>query len=157
MEKKAFMLLIGFAFTLPMVLSILAGGDAVGASNSTPGGKSTAAPAPGSPSNVLPPSIMPVVILKGSDYDMGYQYGQQAGPWMEKRKEALWAAVSSKKPEEVQQCLEAFEGYIKQYAPEAITILKGMVDGAKAAGSNVTYKDALIRSSYLEKKNNLLI
>ena len=144
MEKKALMLLIGFAFTLPMVLSILAGGDAVGASNSTPGGKSTAAPAPGSPSNVLPPSIMPVVILKGSDYDMGYQYGQQAGPWMEKRKEALWAAVSSKKPEEVQQCLEAFEGYIKQYAPEAITILKGMVDGAKAAGSNVTYKDALM-------------
>jgi len=63
---------------------------------------------------------------------------------MEKRKEALWAAVSSKKPEEVQQCLEAFEGYIKQYAPEAITILKGMVDGARATGSNVTYKDALM-------------
>jgi len=33
----------------------------------------------------LPPSIMPVVILKGSDYDMGFQYGQQAGQWMEKR------------------------------------------------------------------------
>ena len=30
---------------------------------------------------MLPPSIMPVIILKGSDYEMGLQYGQQAAPY----------------------------------------------------------------------------
>ena len=29
--------------------------------------------------DVLPPDILPVVILTGSDYEMGYQYGRQAG------------------------------------------------------------------------------
>ena len=34
--------------------------------------------------DVLPPGILPVVILSGSDYEMGYQYGQQVGPYLEK-------------------------------------------------------------------------
>ncbi len=93
---------------------------------------------------LLPPSIMPVVILKGSDFDMGFQYGQQAGQWMEKRKEAVWAAVSSKKPQEVQDCLNALEYYAKKFAPEAITIMNGMADGAKASGYNLTYNDILM-------------
>ncbi|MEE9502051.1 MAG: hypothetical protein V3V48_08255, partial [Candidatus Aminicenantaceae bacterium] len=38
--------------------------------------------------DVLPPGILPVVILSGSDYEMGYQYGQQVGPYLEKEKEA---------------------------------------------------------------------
>ena len=74
---------------------------------------------------------MPVVILKGSDYDMGFQYVQQAGQRMEKRKEAMWAAVSSTKPQEVQDCLNALEYYVKKFAPEAIIIMKGMTDGAE--------------------------
>ena len=40
---------------------------------------------------VLPPGILPVVILSGSDYEMGYQYGQQVGPYLEKEREAKWA------------------------------------------------------------------
>jgi hypothetical protein len=27
----------------------------------------------------LPPSILPIVVLRGSDYDMGFQYGEQVG------------------------------------------------------------------------------
>lgn len=48
---------------------------------------------PKSASGLLPPSIMPVVILQGSDYEMGYQYGQQAGPILVMRKEASWATA----------------------------------------------------------------
>ena len=44
---------------------------------------------PESESGPLPPSIMPVVVLQGSDYDMGYQYYQQLaqvlGPWVLER------------------------------------------------------------------------
>ena len=43
----------------------------------------------------LPPGILPVVILSGSDYEMGYQYGQQVGPYLEKEKEAKWAYFSA--------------------------------------------------------------
>ncbi|MGB7294498.1 MAG: hypothetical protein WBC70_02835, partial [Candidatus Aminicenantales bacterium] len=31
----------------------------------------------------LPPSLLPVVIIKGSDYDMGFQYGEQAGAYID--------------------------------------------------------------------------
>ncbi len=34
------------------------------------------------------PGILPVVIVSGSDYEMGYQYGQQAAPYIQKTKEA---------------------------------------------------------------------
>ncbi len=44
-----------------------------------------------SASGPLPPSIMPVIILQGTDYEMGFQYGQQAGPLLVMRKEAIWA------------------------------------------------------------------
>ena len=42
--------------------------------------------------DVLPPDIMPIVVLSGSDYEMGYQYGQQAGHLIERRKDAYWAS-----------------------------------------------------------------
>ena len=41
----------------------------------------------------LPPSILPVIILSGSDYEMGYQYGQQAAAYIEKTKESSWASA----------------------------------------------------------------
>ena len=47
--------------------------------------------------DVLPPGILPVVILSGSDYEMGFQYGQQAGPYLEKEKETREIGKRGKK------------------------------------------------------------
>jgi len=38
--------------------------------------------------DVLPPDILPVIFLSGSDYEMGYQYGQQAGNYIKINKES---------------------------------------------------------------------
>lgn len=98
-----------------------------------------------SASGVLPPSIMPVVFLQGSDYEMGFQYGQQAGPLLVMRKEAIWAAALDRHSREiVLRTLKAYQWYIKKHAPEIIEIMKGMAAGAQKAGQNLTYVDILM-------------
>ncbi|MFC1782881.1 C45 family autoproteolytic acyltransferase/hydrolase [Planctomycetota bacterium] len=94
---------------------------------------------------VLPPGILPVVILQGSDYEMGYQYGQQAGGYIEKNKEAAWAqGLESFDRAEVISTLKANQHFIKEYTPELIDQLRGMADGATAAGYEMSYTDILL-------------
>ncbi|MFC2170330.1 C45 family autoproteolytic acyltransferase/hydrolase, partial [Acidobacteriota bacterium] len=96
-------------------------------------------------SGPTPPSIMPVVFLQGSNYDMGYQYGQQAGPSLVLRKEANWALASGKRSrEEVLHMLKAYQWYIKQYAPEIIEEMEGMAAGAENSGYDISYTDVLL-------------
>ncbi len=144
MKKKVLTALIGLTITLSMVLSTVAGCTPATPTLTTRLIATQTSQTSTSTPVILPPSVMPVVILKGSDYDMGYQYGQQAGQWMEKRSEGMWAAVASKTPQDVQNCLNALEYYTKKFAPEAITIMKGMADGAKASGYKLTYNDVLM-------------
>lgn len=94
----------------------------------------------------LPPSIMPVVIVQGSDYEMGYQYGQQVGPYIELVKDAEWvdAFRQFQKRKEIQHELEAAEHYIRMYAPEEIRKMKGIAEGATKAGYKVSYADVLL-------------
>ena len=98
------------------------------------------------PEEALPASIMPVIILKGSYYDMGYQYGQQAGEGIAARKNLWWARgiQNFKTKDGAIREAKAYESQIKKFAPEAIEIMKGMADGATAAGYNLTYMDALL-------------
>ncbi|GAI27165.1 unnamed protein product, partial [marine sediment metagenome] len=42
---------------------------------------------------IIPPSTQPLVILSGSDYEMGYQYGYQAAEGMNWFKNKLWAEM----------------------------------------------------------------
>ena len=99
---------------------------------------------------VLPPGILPVVILSGSDYEMGYQYGQQVGPYMEKEKEAKWAsALQTFSHKKVLQMLKGNQFYIKKYTPENIEIMKGIADGATAAGFQLSYTDVLLMNCTL--------
>jgi len=99
----------------------------------------------------LPPSVMPVVLLAGSDYEMGCQYGRQAGPWLEMRKnDSLygWAgALSLFSREEILQKLKASQFFIKKYVPEAVPFMKGIADGASGAGYRVSYSDVLLLNS----------
>lgn len=100
---------------------------------------------PKSASGLLPPSIMPVIILQGSDYEMGYQYGQQAGSLLVMRKEASWAtALNRQSREDVLHTIKAYQWYMRKYAPEIIEEMKGMAAGAQDAGYDLTYVDVLL-------------
>lgn len=99
---------------------------------------------------VLPPGILPVIILSGSDYDMGCQYGQQAGPYLEKEKEAVWAsALKAFSREKVLHMLKGNQFFIQKYTPENIEIMKGIADGATAAGFTLSYTDVLLMNCTL--------
>jgi hypothetical protein len=89
----------------------------------------------------LIPEIQPVVILQGSDYDMGYQYAQQVihifGRWIFKRK-----AGQQFTAEEL-HILGEWERQIRQYAPEILRMCEGWAAGATDAGIHLTYGDVL--------------
>jgi len=62
--------------------------------------------------DVLPPDIHPVVILQGSDYEMGFQYGKFAGQMVERRKDKVLAVLQQKmNPEEItkEKIIDAIE------------------------------------------------
>ena len=100
--------------------------------------------------DTLPPSILPVLILQGSDYEMGVQYGTQAASYLEKTREAKWASALLRfNREEVLKALKAIQFYIKTYTPEWIDFLRGMADGAAAAGQPFAYTDALLMNCTL--------
>jgi hypothetical protein len=99
----------------------------------------------------MPPPVRPVIILSGTDYEIGYQYFQQLvqiyGTWISSHK---WGSMyyctklhREKFSEEEKEALKAYQYYIKKYAPEWIDILKGMAKGATDAGIPLTYEDLL--------------
>jgi len=89
----------------------------------------------------LIPSVRPVIILSGSDYDMGYQYYQQVvqvfGPWI------LDSVKHAKFTDEELANLKAFQRNIRQYTPEFIDFFKGMAAGATDAGVPLSYQEVL--------------
>jgi hypothetical protein len=98
---------------------------------------------------VLPPSISPVVILSGSDYQMGYQFGQQVGQYLEFKKDQEWVSALKKlgSHDKVIHALKGYQYYIKKYTPEQIEEMKGVAEGATAAGYKMSYTDILLLKS----------
>jgi hypothetical protein len=86
------------------------------------------------------PWARPVVILKGSDFEMGYQYaGQLAqifGTW-------ILELVDCDLSDRQIKALKGYEWYIQKQAPEMIGFFKGMMEGAKKAGVALTYEQVL--------------
>ncbi len=100
--------------------------------------------------DVLPPGILPVVIVGGSDYEMGFQYGQQAGAHILLNTRAAWASALQRFSQDgVRQALKANQHFIQRHTPENIEIMKGMAAGATAAGFDVSYEDALMMNCVL--------
>jgi hypothetical protein len=101
---------------------------------------------------VMPPSILPVIILKGTDYQMGYQYGQQAGAYLEKVKEDQWvSALKAYNQDQVHQALKANQFFIRKYTPQYVDFMKGMAEGAASAGYPINYIDVLLMNCTLPK------
>ncbi len=99
----------------------------------------------------MPPSVRPVIILQGSDYELGYQYYQQLveiyGTWIPSHK---WGYLYYCTPlhredfsTEEKSALKEFQAYIDRYAPEWTAIFEGMAAGATDAGVPLTYEDLL--------------
>ncbi|MBE0711764.1 MAG: hypothetical protein IH583_05220, partial [Candidatus Aminicenantes bacterium] len=98
----------------------------------------------------LPPSILPVVVLRGSDYDMGFQYGEQACAYIDRTREDKWASALQRfSREEVLRALQANQSFVKRYTPEWIDFMRGMAEGATKAGYPMSYTDILLMNCTL--------
>jgi hypothetical protein len=113
----------------------------------------------------LPPSEKPVIILQGSDYEIGYQYFYQAvqifGTWVSThfsiigsptQEAGVWvtAELKSRQYSETElNELHEYDQYIKRFAPEFIDIYKGMAAAATDLGIPLSYYDILRRFSHL--------
>lgn len=104
---------------------------------------------------ILPPDIHPVVILQGTDYEMGFQYGKFAGHMVERRRDKVMATLLQKmSPEDIKKGTKAIQYYIKKFAPECIDQIKGIADGAMLAGYQCPYEDILLLNSTLPNPKN---
>jgi hypothetical protein len=100
--------------------------------------------------DMLPPGILPVVICSGSDFEIGYQYGQQAGAHIYFNTRASRASALQRFSQDgIRDALRANQHFIREYTPENIEIMKGMAAGATAAGFDVSYEDALMMNCVL--------
>ncbi len=88
----------------------------------------------------LVPDVMQVIVVSGSDYDMGYQFYQQVAqifglpPLEEVQREFTKEEITA---------LKAYQWYLKEYAPEFIDMFRGMADGATDAGVPLSYTEVL--------------
>lgn len=89
----------------------------------------------------LVPEINPICILKGSDYEMGFQYAQQViqifGPWILEKK------AGREFTSEQKHCLSEWEKYLREYTPEILRMIEGWVAGATEAGVPMSFEDVL--------------
>ncbi|MDD5467570.1 MAG: hypothetical protein PHS96_07170 [Anaerolineales bacterium] len=89
----------------------------------------------------LVPEINPVVILQGSDFDMGYQYAQQViqifGPWLMRRKAGRVFTEGE------YSTIWQWEAQFRQFTPEILEMCRGWAAGATEAGVPMSYDDVL--------------
>ncbi len=85
----------------------------------------------------LVPNVRPVIILQGSDYDMGYQHALQLIQVFGKY--YLEGAATVKRGEKNIASIKKSEEYIRKYTPWAIDYVQGMADGCKEADIPMTY------------------
>lgn len=93
----------------------------------------------------LLPNVRPVVILSGSNYNIGLQYSQQIvqifGSWV------LQLLVKNRYTKKELLIIKQFELIIKEYAAEMLDIFKGIADGAKGFSVPLSYEMVLAKFS----------
>lgn len=99
------------------------------------------------------PWARPIIILQGSDYDMGYQYVRQLaqvfGSWILELLDHDFSAEQHK-------ALKGYEWYIQKHAPEMIGFCEGMAAGAGDIGITLTYEQVLAQFCLGVKDGNYL-
>lgn len=97
----------------------------------------------------LPEGIMPVYVLSGSDYEIGYLYGYQAAAAISahldiKLESFARAGYGETTKTGRDYVLAGFHQYLERDTPEIVDQLRGMADGATAAGYPIDYADAVM-------------
>ncbi len=89
----------------------------------------------------LVPEITPVIVIKGSNYEMGYQYAQQLvqiyGKWI------LEMRANRQFTDEQLNELRKWEEQHRQYTPWLIEFVKGWTQGAIDSGVSMSYDDVM--------------
>jgi len=88
----------------------------------------------------LLPNVKPVVVLSGSDYEMGYQYMQQLNQIF-----GTWILQEFRRPltMEDRKALQAYQLFAEEFTPEFVEFWKGIAAGATDAGVPLTYEEAM--------------
>ncbi|MBW2061527.1 MAG: hypothetical protein JRI95_08205 [Deltaproteobacteria bacterium] len=95
---------------------------------------------------VRPANIIPVIFVRGSNYEMGYQYGYQMAGGIKRVRDQQMGNLKlmvNNNFEIWKQCLKGFQYYIKEYTPEIIDEMIGIAAGATDAGYDISYMDIL--------------
>jgi len=86
----------------------------------------------------LAPNVAPVILLQGSDHNMGYQYARQLnqifGPWALQRLKRKFTEAAT---------LKAYHDELEKYTPEFIEMFRGVAAGATDAGVTLSYEEVL--------------
>ncbi|HDY90038.1 MAG TPA: hypothetical protein ENH82_18195 [bacterium] len=100
----------------------------------------------------LVPNVRPVIILKGSDYDMGYQHVQQLiqiyGAYY------LKGAAELNHSDKKLEIFKELEQDVRKYTPWIIDYLKGMAAASKNAGIPMTFENIL---AHFASRSNVVL
>jgi hypothetical protein len=102
---------------------------------------------PVSKSYLTPPGTMPIVVLQGDPYEMGYQYGLQAGNYISIVRDAAWAsALAKNSSQEILQTCREYRQYIAKELPQFDfrSFFKGMTDAMNNQGMRFGPEDPLV-------------
>lgn len=117
------------------------------------GSATSAAPVQGPVSTTfVPPSgTMPVIVLQGTPYEMGYQYALQAPEYIAITRDAAWAtALSTNSYEDILNSSSKSAGYISEDLDgfNFLEFFQGMSDGMNAQGIAFSPVDPIVMSYY---------
>jgi hypothetical protein len=100
-----------------------------------------------SKSYLPPPGMMPVVVLQGDPYEMGYQYALQAGEYIAIVRDAAWAsALAKNSSQEIMQSCREYRQYIARELPlfDFLSFFQGMTDGMIDQGYQFGQDDPVV-------------
>ena len=86
---------------------------------------------------IPPPGIMPIVIMQGDPYEMGYQYALQAKDYIAIVRDAAWAsALTKNSSHEILQSCREYRQYIARELPQFdfLSFFRGMSDAMNDQG-----------------------
>lgn len=109
------------------------------------------APGPVSDTFIPPPGVMPVVVLQGSPYEMGYQYGLSVPGYIALVRDAAWAAALTRSSyaDVIDNCSTA-RSYIRSELPgfDFIAFFNGITDAMNAQGISFSETDPIVMHYY---------
>ena len=84
-----------------------------------------------------------VVVVSGSNYEMGVQYGEQAAGLIAENRAAAWELLKPLGLEMVKKDIKVWTYYIEKYNPMLVQWLNGISDGCSNKGVEVSYGDLI--------------